>query len=118
ELGTTKSTVRRWLKRDHWDLWMEHWASADELWEAPQRGRELSARDKSVATACDLRADRDRLLVGRSRSGGQEAVSANLDPPLRHICCGSHESAKSSSMLRPYSTAPLLDCWKEKMGCH
>jgi hypothetical protein len=34
ELGTTKSTVRRWLRRDHWELWMENWASADELWEA------------------------------------------------------------------------------------
>ena len=33
ELGTTKNTVRRWLRRDHWDLWMEHWASADEIWE-------------------------------------------------------------------------------------
>jgi len=34
ELGTTKSTVRRWLRRDHWELWMEHWASAEEIWEA------------------------------------------------------------------------------------
>jgi len=39
ELGTTKSTVRRWLRRDHWDLWMEHWASADELWEAALQDR-------------------------------------------------------------------------------
>ena len=28
ELGTTRSTVRRWLRRDHWDIWMDHWASA------------------------------------------------------------------------------------------
>jgi hypothetical protein len=34
ELGTSKSTVRRWLRRDHWDLWMENWASVDEIWEA------------------------------------------------------------------------------------
>ena len=34
EIGTTKSTVRRWLRRDHWSLWMQHWASAEDLWEA------------------------------------------------------------------------------------
>jgi uncharacterized protein YjcR len=34
ELGTSKSTVRRWLRRDHWDLWMDHWASVEEIWEA------------------------------------------------------------------------------------
>jgi IS30 family transposase len=39
ELGTTKSTVRRWLRRDHWDLWMEHWASVEEIWEARQQER-------------------------------------------------------------------------------
>jgi uncharacterized protein YjcR len=33
ELGTAKSTVRRWLRRDHWDLWMEYWASVEEIWE-------------------------------------------------------------------------------------
>src|SRR5262245_37704818 len=32
EIGTTKGTVRRWLRRDHWDLWMEHWASVEDLW--------------------------------------------------------------------------------------
>jgi hypothetical protein len=39
ELGTTRPTVRRWLRRDHWDLWMEHWASVDEIWEASQQER-------------------------------------------------------------------------------
>src|SRR5262245_45695917 len=39
ELAATKSTVRRWLRRDHWELWMEHWASTDELWEAAQENR-------------------------------------------------------------------------------
>jgi hypothetical protein len=39
ELGTTKTTVRRWLRHDHWDLWMEHWASAEELWQAAQENR-------------------------------------------------------------------------------
>ena len=39
ELGTTKNTVRRWHRRDHWDLWMDHWASADELWEAALQDR-------------------------------------------------------------------------------
>ena len=32
ELGTTPSTVRRWVRRDHWDTWMDYWPSADEIW--------------------------------------------------------------------------------------
>ena len=48
EIGTTRTTVRRWLRRDHWPLWMEFWASAEEMWEAarlerarlPQRERQ------------------------------------------------------------------------------
>ena len=41
ELGTTKSTVRRWLRRDHWELWMENWASVDAIWE------EMNAKQRS-----------------------------------------------------------------------
>ena len=48
ELGTTKSTVRRWLRRDHWDLWMEHWASAEEIWEAARQDREAMRIVKEV----------------------------------------------------------------------
>jgi hypothetical protein len=40
EIGTTKSTVRRWLRRDHWPLWIEYWASAEEMLEAARQGRE------------------------------------------------------------------------------
>jgi hypothetical protein len=47
ELGTTKGTVRRWLRRDHWDLWMEYWASADELWEEMKANRECDANSNS-----------------------------------------------------------------------
>jgi uncharacterized protein YjcR len=43
ELGTSKSTVRRWLRRDHWDLWMEHWASVEEIWEDMKAERESMA---------------------------------------------------------------------------
>ena len=39
ELATTKTTVRRWLRRDHWDLWMEYWASVEEIWEASRQDR-------------------------------------------------------------------------------
>jgi hypothetical protein len=31
ELGTIKTIVRRWLRRNHWDLWMEHRASVEEM---------------------------------------------------------------------------------------
>ena len=40
EVGTTKNTVRRWLRRDHWSLWTQHWASVEEIWEAAQRDRQ------------------------------------------------------------------------------
>jgi IS30 family transposase len=50
EIGTTKSTVGRWLRRDHWALWMEFWASAEEIWEAAQRDRQrLPQRDRQLA---------------------------------------------------------------------
>ena len=37
EIGTTKNTIRRWLRRDHWGLWMEYWGSAEEMGEAADR---------------------------------------------------------------------------------
>ena len=49
EVGTTKNTVRRWLRRDHWALWMEHWASVEEIWEAAQRDRQrLPQRERQA----------------------------------------------------------------------
>jgi uncharacterized protein YjcR len=43
ELGTTKNTVRRWHRRDHWDLWMERWASVEEICEELKRERAYQA---------------------------------------------------------------------------
>ena len=56
ELGASKSTVRRWLRHDHWELWMEHWASVDEIWEemnSKQRseGNSISPTTKHVELA-------------------------------------------------------------------
>ena len=31
EIDTSKATVRRWLRRDHWPLWMEYWASVEDI---------------------------------------------------------------------------------------
>ena len=31
DIGTSRATVRRWLRRDHWTLWLQEWASAEEL---------------------------------------------------------------------------------------
>jgi hypothetical protein len=71
ELGTTKSTVRRWLRRDHWELWMEHWASADEIWEAIQDQLRKTLRDR----------EERRLLGGRHR----EMLVADLDRCLAEL---------------------------------
>jgi uncharacterized protein YjcR len=40
EVGTDPNTVRRWLRREHWELWMEHWPSVEDLWAELQRERE------------------------------------------------------------------------------
>ena len=47
ELGTNRNTLRRWLRRDHWELWMNHWASVDELWEASQQERLAACPDQA-----------------------------------------------------------------------
>ena len=68
EIGTTKDTVRRWLRRDHWGLWMEHWASVEEIWEAAQRDRQRSpgCQQRRLADEqrkVELKADLDRALA-------------------------------------------------------
>ena len=61
EIGTTKTTVRRWLRRDHWALWMGHWASAEEIWEAAQRDRQrLPQRERQ---ARQLAAEQCRAMM-------------------------------------------------------
>jgi hypothetical protein len=77
EIGTTKSTVGRWLRRDHRPLWMEHWASAEDMWEAAQQererlpgGRERQPAEEQARTA--MLADLERSLVdltSRARLG-------------------------------------------------
>jgi hypothetical protein len=37
EIGTDPNTIRRWLRRDHRQLWMELWPTINELWEAAQQ---------------------------------------------------------------------------------
>ena len=68
EMGTTKDTVRRWLRRDHWDLWMEHWASVEEIWEEGQRDRMRRKGHKQDAVRCAeeraaLKASLDQALA-------------------------------------------------------
>jgi IS30 family transposase len=61
QIGTTKSTVRRWLRRDHWALWMDHWASAEEIWEAERRDRHrLPQRERQ---ARQLAAEQSRTTM-------------------------------------------------------
>ena len=69
ELGTTKNTVRRWLRCDYWDLWMEHWAGADELWEAARQDRE-ETRFVDEAHGHTLLADLHRCLAELASEAG------------------------------------------------
>ena len=71
EIGTTRFTVRHWLRRDHWDLWMKHWASVEEIWEAGQRqrfsrdqGRRLADEQRRRELQADLDRSLARLLAG------------------------------------------------------
>ena len=75
EIGTTKSTVRRWLRRDHWVLWMEYWASAEDIWEAEQQARAQLPHEVRVAKR---QADRHR----------QAALMAHLDSCLAKLAIG------------------------------
>ena len=34
EVGVAPATVRRWLKRDHAELWRDYWATVEELWQS------------------------------------------------------------------------------------
>ena len=100
EIGTTKSTVSRWLRRDHWALWMEHWASVEEIWEAAQRDRQRLPQQ-------ERRAKQDR----RGAIHGQ-ALVAHLDRSLvetverRPARCTRHDLERQAWPRR--SHAPTL----------
>jgi hypothetical protein len=66
ETGLAKSTVRRWLRRDHWSLWMEYWASAEDIWEAAQQDRDRRP-DRQIRRLAEEQA-RKALLVDLDRS--------------------------------------------------
>jgi len=78
EIGTTKSTVRRWLRRDHWGLWMEYWASAEEIWEVSRQDRERRPEDRAK-----------RPAEGLTR----KAMLADLDRALTHLMIGGQVDA-------------------------
>ncbi len=76
ELGTIKTIVRRWLRRDHWDLWMAHWASVEERWEAGERGRQrqvgrLADGQRSSESKAALDLSLARLLAGSDEPDGE-----------------------------------------------
>jgi predicted transcriptional regulator len=69
EIGTTTTTVRRWLRRDHRQLWMQYWPSANELWEEAQREKGRKRTDDR----------RDRVLLA--------ALDRSLEELLRGMSC-------------------------------
>ena len=75
EIGTTKSTVSRWLRRDHWAHWMDHWASAEEIWKAEQQTRAQLPQEVREAK---------RQATGQ----GQAVLMAHLDRCLAELASG------------------------------
>jgi hypothetical protein len=49
EIGTDPNTVRRWLRRDHRQLWMEYWPSINELWAVVQRDKVREGEQHEMA---------------------------------------------------------------------
>lgn len=43
ELGMDKSSARRWLRRDHFDTWFEHWPTIDAILALSQSDRSVPA---------------------------------------------------------------------------
>lgn len=39
ETGISTTTVRHWLKRDHYDEWLYYWPTPDALWEEWQKDK-------------------------------------------------------------------------------
>ena len=79
EIGTTKSTIRRWLRRDHWPLWMEFWASAEDMWEAARQEREYLPQRKRQAKQSALERHRKALLASLDRSLAELTSGGHLD---------------------------------------
>ena len=78
EIGTDPNTVRRWLRRDHWDLWTQHWPSVNELWEEAQRDK---AREGKLRSLADARAGRELVaFLDRSLQELLNGTSAVVEP--------------------------------------
>src|SRR5262245_3878185 len=91
ELGTTVNTVRRWLRRDRWELWMEHWASVDEIWEemnAKQRseGNSISPTTKITWSLPDPVCPDDIDLYGTAHNGRRYPIFRNASNHGGHPC--------------------------------
>ena len=81
EIGTTNSTVGRWLRRDHWPLWMQHWASVEDIWQAarqdrqrlPQQEREAAQRtQKQLSDTLVAHLDRCLAELRKTHVAGEE----------------------------------------------
>jgi hypothetical protein len=88
ELGTIKTIVRRWLRRNHWDLWMEHRASVEEMWEAGERDRQrqvgrLADGQRSSEIKATLDLSPARPLAGSDEHDGALISSLTDGPPRR-----------------------------------
>ncbi len=40
ELGMSATTARRWLRRDHYDQWMEYWPTVEDIFAESERERQ------------------------------------------------------------------------------
>jgi hypothetical protein len=64
EIGTDPNTVRRWLRRDHQQLWMQYWPSVNELWEPARVGKHVAQTDPELMAALDN--SLEKLIAGAS----------------------------------------------------
>jgi hypothetical protein len=64
DIGTDPNTVRRWLRRDHRQLWMEYWPTINELWEPARVGKHIAQTDPELMAALDN--SLEKLIAGAS----------------------------------------------------
>lgn len=64
ELGMSDETARRWLRRDHYDEWMEYWPTVEDLFAESARERAANPKPQPVTSPLAGLPDPAELLNG------------------------------------------------------
>ena len=82
EIGATSSTVRRWLRQDHWELWMEYWPSVGEIFDELRREREQE---------WERLPEQERQARQLAKEQSAKAMWAKLEEDIADLMRGDHQ---------------------------